>query len=238
VKRVLAALALGLIGALLVGTSPSSAAPGDEPGPAGFVLPEEIDNSNFSETDKIFLEKVKQAGLWEVPMGNLAAEKGLSERTKQVGKLIAADHVVLDDDVKRVAARFGVGLPAEATPEQKQWMEELREKTGKEFDQAFAQRLRFAHGVVYGAIAQVRAGSRNALMRAFAKQCEIFVQRHMTLLESTGEVDYHALPKPVVPKGNLRAADAKNQPLMLIALFAVTGAIGVAGVARALRGAV
>jgi putative membrane protein len=238
VKRVLAALVLGLIGALLFGMSPSSAAPGDDQAPAGFVMPEEIDNSNFTETDKIFLEKVKQAGLWEIPMGNLAAGKGLSERTKQVGKLIASDHVVLDDDVKRVAARFGVPLPAEATPEQKLWMKELTEKTGKAFDEAFAQRLRFAHGAVYGAIAQVRAGSRNALMRAFAKQCEIFVHRHMSLLESTGEVNFDDLPKPVVPKGNLRAADAKNQPLMLIALFAVTGAIGVAGVARALRGAV
>jgi predicted outer membrane protein len=238
VKHIFAAVAVGLIGILLLGGAPAQAAPGDDPAPTGFELPENIDISNFSDTDKVFLQKVKQAGLWEIPMGNLAAQKGLSTRTKEVGKLIAADHVVLDDDVIRVAARFGYGLPTEATPEQKDWMKELTEKSGKAFDEAFAQRLRFAHGAVYGAIAQVRAGSRNPLMRAFAKQCEIFVHRHMTLLESTGEVNFDALPRPVVPKGNLRAADAKNQPLMLIAFFAVTGAIGVAGVARALRGTV
>jgi len=51
-------------------------------------------------------------------------------------------------------------------------------------------------------------------------------------------VDFNTLPKPVIPKGNLRAADNRTKPMMFIALFAVTGAIGIAGVARALRGAV
>ena len=105
-------------------------------------------------------------------------------------------------------------------------------------ERKFAMRLHFAHGLVYQAIADVRAHSRNAMMRAFAKQCEIFVNRHMALLETTGEVNFDDLPKPVVPKGNLRASDNRKKPLTLIALFAVTGAIGIAGVARALRGAV
>ena len=75
-------------------------------------------------------------------MGDLAWKKGLSERTRQVGKLIAADHRVLDDDVIRVAGRFGHRLPTEGTVDQKEWMKELNEKTGKDFDEAFAQRRR------------------------------------------------------------------------------------------------
>ena len=38
------------------------------------------------------------------------------------------------------------------------------------------------------------------IMRAFAKQCEIFVHRHMTLLESTGDVNYEALPRRSSPR--------------------------------------
>jgi putative membrane protein len=239
VKRILAVVALGLISAgLVLGGSPAQAAPGDEDAPTPFVLPENIDTANFNEADRVFLEKVKQAGLWETPMGELAEKKGLSKRTKEVGKLIADDHRVLDDDVKRVAEQFGHPLPSEATLEQQEWMAEITAANGKKFDELFALRLRFAHGVVYGAIAQVRAFSRNPLMRDFAKQCEIFVHRHMSLLESTGQVDMNALPPAVVAKGNNRAQDFKNQPLMMIAFFAVTGAIGVAGVVRGLRGTV
>jgi putative membrane protein len=239
VKRILAAIGLGLIGGLLVlSGAPASAAPGDEDAPKPFVLPENSDTANFGEADMVFLEKVKQAGLWEIPMGELAEQKGLSKRTKEVGKLIAADHRVLDDDVTRVAARFGHPLPSEATLEQQGWMNEIRSASGKKMDELFAQRLRLAHGVVYGAIAQVRAFSRNALMREFAKQCELFVHRHMSLLESTNEVDMAAMPPAVVAKGNNRAQGFKDQPLMMIAFFAVTGAIGVAGVVRGLRGTV
>jgi predicted outer membrane protein len=239
VKRILAALALGLLGGLLVlSGAPASAAPGDEDAPKPFVLPETVDTANFNEADMVFLEKVKQAGLWEIPTGEKAEKNGLSKRTREVGKLIAADHRVLDDDVERVAARFGHPLPSDPTLEQQEWIAEIDAATGKKFDEVFAQRLRFAHGAVYGAIAQVRAFSRNALMRAFAKQCEIFVHRHMSLLESTNEVDMDAMPPAVVAKGNNRAADFKNQPLMMIAFFVVTGAIGVAGVVRGLRGTV
>jgi predicted outer membrane protein len=242
VKSLLAAIALGVLGVFLLGTAPSYANPGDdpvnEPAPTGFVMPDQVDVNVFASYDKVFLDKVKQAGLWEIPSGEWAEKKGLSEQTRIVGKLIAADHRVLDDDVKRVAARFGYTLPTKPTADQQMWLDEEKAATGKDFDRVFAQRLHFAHGLVYQAIADVRAHSRNPLMRAFAKQCEIFVNRHMALLETTGEVNFDALPKPVVPKGNLRAADNRKQPLTLIALFAVTGAIGIAGVARALRGAV
>lgn len=238
-KRILAAIALGLFGGLLIlGGAPASAAPGDEDAPKSFVLPENADTANFGEADKMFLEKVKQAGLWEIPMGELAEQKGLSQRTREVGKLLAADHRVLNDDVRRVAERFGHPLPNDATLEQQGWMAEISAASGKKMDELFAQRLRLAHGVVYGAIAQVRAFSRNALMRDFAKQCEIFVHRHMSLLESTNEVDMGAMPPAVVAKGNNRAQGFKDQPLMMIAFFAVTGAIGVAGVVRGLRGTV
>jgi predicted outer membrane protein len=242
VKRVIAALALGFFGALLLGSAPAQANPGDdpvnEPAPAGFVMPDQVDVQVFADYDKVFLDKVKQAGLWEIPSGDWAEQKGLSEQTRIVGKLIAADHRVLDDDVKRVAARFGYTLPTKPTADQQYWLDELKAAKGKEFDRLFAMRLHFAHGLVYQAIADVRAHSRNPLMRAFAKQCEIFVHRHMALLETTGEVSFDDLPKPVVPKGNLRASDNRKKPVTLIALFAVTGAIGIAGVARALRGAV
>jgi putative membrane protein len=238
VKRILATLALGLLGALLLGSAPAVAAPGDENAPKPFVIPENASTADFNEADMTFLDKVKQAGLWEIPMGDLAEQKGLSKRTKEVGKLIAADHRVLDDDVTRVAAKFGHPLPTEASLQQQTWMSEIRGASGKQLDELFAQRLRLAHGVVYGAIAQVRAFSRNPLMRAFATQCELFVARHMSLLESTGEVNMDAMPPAVVAKGNNRAEGMKKQPLMMIAFFAVTGAIGVAGVARALRGTV
>jgi putative membrane protein len=232
-RRLFALAGLGIVFALLISATPAQAAPGDDPAPAPFLIPNDT-SGPLMESDKVFLEKVRQAGLWEIPAGQMAAQKGANPRTKEVGRLIAADHATLDDDVRKVAAKLGVPLPNEVTAQQQLWIDELTRKTGESFDDAFAQNLRYAHGAVYSAIAQTRASTRNALMRAFAKQCEIFVHRHMSLLESTGDVRYDALPPPVVAIGNLRAAE-KKQPLFLAALLAVAGAIGVASVTRALR---
>jgi putative membrane protein len=237
--RLFAALAVGFLGALLTGLAPSPAVagPGDDPPPSPLVLPSTAISTKIDDADRVFLEKVRQAGLWEIPAGRWAEQKGVSARVKEVGKLIANDHVVLDSDVRAVAARLGVPLPNDPTPQQQSFLAELKAASGPQFDDVFANRLRYAHGAVYAAIAQERAGTRNELMRAFAKQCEIFVHRHMVLLESTGDVKYNNLPPAVVARGNLRQLQ-KKQPLMLAGLLVVAGAIGVAGVTRVIRGAV
>lgn len=72
-------------------------------------------------------------------------------------------------------------------------------QTGARFDRTFANRLRAAHGKVFGAIAAVRAGTRNETIRSFAQHTNQVVMRHITLLESTGLVDYEDLPPPPDP---------------------------------------
>jgi predicted outer membrane protein len=80
------------------------------------------------------------------PSGEWAEKRGASEQTRIVGKLIAADHRVLDDDVKRVAGRFTYTLPTKPTADQQMWLDEMQAAKGKDFDRIFAQRLHFAHG--------------------------------------------------------------------------------------------
>ena len=216
-KRVLAALALGLFGVLAARRRavprPIPATTRERSRTTGFVMPEQVDVQVFADYDKVFLDKVKQAGLWEIPSGELAEKKGLSEQTRSVGKLIAADHRVLDDDVKRVAARFGYTLPTKPTLEQQGWLDEINAASGKEFDRLFASACDFAHGLVYQAIADVRAHSRNQMMRAFAKQCEIFVNRHMSLLESTGRGRLRRHAQAVVRRATYAPPTTARQPL-------------------------
>ncbi|SDN11575.1 DUF4142 domain-containing protein [Allokutzneria albata] len=144
-------------------------------------------------SDRELLEKVRLAGLWEIPTGHQAAERGESERVRDVGKHIAEDHVVLDDDVRRVAEQLGVPLPDRPNADQQAWMAEIASKTGSEYDRTFANRLRAAHGTVFGLVAKVRSGTRNDAVRAFAQRAVNAVMRHMTLLESTGLVQADSL---------------------------------------------
>jgi len=139
--------------------------------------------------EREFMTVIKFANLWEIPMGQLAAKRGGTQVVKDVGTQIAADHTQLDIDIQKLADQFGVSLPDKATSSQQSWMNEISSKSGAEFDRAFADRLRAAHGTVFGLVSEVRAGTRNETIRAFAETANVIVMRHMRLLESTGLVD-------------------------------------------------
>ncbi len=142
----------------------------------------------LSALDREFLTVIRFANLWEVPMGKLAAERGGSEKIRQTGKVLFEDHTKLDVAVKDLAAQFGVRLPDKPSSSTAGWMREIESKTGEAFDNTFADRLRAAHGTVFGLIAEVRAGTRNDVIRQFAQSANEIVMKHMTLLEGTGHV--------------------------------------------------
>jgi putative membrane protein len=240
-KRLLVALWCGLLAALVIGAAPAIAEdgpeppatqPGDSPAPGRFVYNGRV-GGQLDPPDRVFLQKVRQAGMWEGPAGRTAQQKGATARTREVGRLIEIDHANLDADVNDVADKLGVSMPDQVTPEQDVWLTELKDSSGKKFDEVFAQRLRDAHGAVFQLIAHIRANSRSEMVRAFASHANNVVHRHMVLLESTGEVNYNALPVPKASTGRTRPF--RQDPVFVAALLAIAGAVAFTGVMRALR---
>src|SRR5262249_53491723 len=117
-----------------------------------------------------------------------AQQRGTTDAVKLAGSTMLTDHTQLNTAVKQMADKYGVQLPDQPTSSQQSWIKEISSKNGKEFDQTFANRLRAAHGTVFGLIAEVRAGTRNDDIRAFATTANTIVMKHMTLLEATGLV--------------------------------------------------
>ncbi|MET9634762.1 DUF4142 domain-containing protein [Lentzea sp. NPDC006480] len=152
--------------------------------------------------DRDFMNRVKQAGLWEKPAG----EKGKAKRADQpkiqeASKHLIEGHTLLDNVVNRAGVLLGVTLPTEPTDEQKGWLAEMDAANGDEFDAVFANRLRAAHGKVYAYAAQIRAGTKNELIRILSTQAMITVFDHIKVVEDTGKVDFAGLesPQPLAP---------------------------------------
>jgi putative membrane protein len=145
-------------------------------------------SNSIDARDKEFLFTIRFANLWEIPMGELAAERGNSETVREVGRTINADHEQLNVAIEELARQFNVDLPDQPSSKTQQWMDEISATSGDEFDRVFADRLRAAHGTVFGLIAEVRAGTRNDTIRNFAQTANNIVMKHMTILEGTGHV--------------------------------------------------
>jgi predicted outer membrane protein len=156
----------------------------------------------LSPADTDFLVRVRQAGLWEMPAGQMAQTQAESGTVKTVGATLQADHHLLDEQVQKLAAQLNVSLPGQPNKDQQGWLAEMSSSYGKTFDQVFANRLRAAHGKVFTVVAGVRAGTRNDLIRPFAATAMDVVMKHMSLLESTGDVDFTAIPPPATATSN------------------------------------
>jgi predicted outer membrane protein len=163
------------------------------PGMGGWV---QTESGPVGPADRDLLVKVRMAGLWEGPTGQQAEQQASSPDVREVGRKLAVEHAQLDEEVRKVADQLGVPLPSSPSAQQVGWMSEISSKTGADYDRVFVQRLREAHGTVLPVIAQVRTSTQNSVMRQFAETADSFVSRHCQYLESTGLVDYSALPQP------------------------------------------
>jgi predicted outer membrane protein len=153
----------------------------------------------LNAADMTLLNGVRLAGLWEMPAGQMAAEKGQSKRVREIGAEIARQHGVLDQLVVEAANKLGATLPTTPTTQQQGWLDEMRNATGAQFDQIFVTRLRVAHGNIFPVIGAVRASTRDPIVRKLADQTNTFVTNHMLMLESTGLVRWQQLPPPAMP---------------------------------------
>ncbi|MFF3942164.1 DUF4142 domain-containing protein [Streptomyces phaeofaciens] len=149
----------------------------------------------LSALDREFVTKVRLAGLWELPAGQQAQGKGTTEAVRTAGRHLVEGHTLLDARVRDVAAKLGLALPNEPNDQQQGWLAELNAAQGTEYDWKFANILRLAHGRVFSVVAQVRAGTRNSLVRALADDANATVLDHIQILEATGYVDFDALAR-------------------------------------------
>ena len=159
----------------------------------------------LSATDRDFITKVRLAGLWELPAGQQAEERGTTQAVKTAGEHLVEGHTFLDERVRDVASQLGLELPNQPNEQQRAWLDALSAARGTQYEVQFANILRKAHGKVFGLVAQVRATTRNSLVRDLANDANTTVLDHITVLEATGLVDFESLA--------LDAATAAPPPL-------------------------
>ncbi|GIF21697.1 putative outer membrane protein [Actinoplanes tereljensis] len=190
--------AIAALALVLIDSGHAMAAEPGVPVPPGELL-QDTNEGDVSDADIDFVIKVRLAGLWEIPAGEMAQKQSNNAQIKNIGKTIAGQHVVLDKLDRAAAAKLKIKIPSQPNKDQQGWLAEMRDAQGEEFDQIYIDRLRAAHGKIFPAIATIRTSTRNDTVRKLAQQANQFVMTHLTLLESSGIVDYQALPTAPAP---------------------------------------
>jgi predicted outer membrane protein len=180
-----AAVAAAAIAALVLSSAPAQA---DADGPG-----------RLNEADMTLLIGLHQAGLWEIPAAQLAAQKGTTPKVREAGKKIAAGHAQLDRQTLTAAEQFGATIPSAPTAQQQATLNQLRAADGSRFDQLFVSSLRDAYGFLYPIVGVVRSATRSTVIRQLADQANVSVLGYLQMLESTGLVQYRKLAPAAIP---------------------------------------
>ncbi|SCK44312.1 DUF4142 domain-containing protein [Streptomyces sp. WMMB 322] len=143
--------------------------------------------------DRDFIRKVRNAGLWELPAGRSAQERGTTKSVRIAGDHLVDGHTELDRRAIDAGRTLKVSLPNRPSGKNQDYLDEINRANGKEFDKVLVERLRQAHGVVFGLIGLVRDQTRNSMVRSLATRANAIVLDHITVLEDTGLVDFEAL---------------------------------------------
>ncbi|MFK4065587.1 DUF4142 domain-containing protein [Streptomyces sp. NPDC029674] len=166
----------------------------------------------LSALDRDFITKVRLAGLWELPAGQQAEERGTTAAVRTAGEHLVEGHTFLDARVREVATRLGLELPSQPSGQQRDWLAELSGARGEAYNQKFANILRRAHGKVFSVVAEVRANTRNSLVRTLADDANTTVLDHIKVLEGTGLVDFDGLAEDAATTGPAGPATGTPAP--------------------------
>ncbi|MFF1452193.1 DUF4142 domain-containing protein [Streptomyces sp. NPDC058274] len=166
----------------------------------------------LTEADRDFVVKVRAAGLWEYPVGQLALKKGTTAAVRSAGQHLVDGHSGLDATCRKIAPQLGVTLPNLASPQQQGFVSTLSSDSGKQFDNDFANILRVTHGQIFSTVAKIRATTENSLVRALADQANDTVLDHITVMEKTGLVDFGTVLFKETTPPKLPATDLTPPP--------------------------
>ncbi|MFF4571294.1 DUF4142 domain-containing protein [Streptomyces sp. NPDC001410] len=144
----------------------------------------------LTEADRDFVVKVRAAGLWEYPVGQIGLQKGTTKGVIEASKHLVDGHAALDITCRKIAPMLNITLPNVASPQQLGFVNTLKSESGKKFDSDFANILRMTHGSIFNTVASIRSTTKNSLVRALADQANDTVLDHITVMEKTGLVDF------------------------------------------------
>jgi putative membrane protein len=137
--------------------------------------------SSLNAEDKEFFITAVQANSAEVNLGHLAADKAASADVKKFAARMITDHHNANEELKKLAVRKGVALPAVVNKDQAKAADDLANKVGKDFDRSFMAQMIRDHENVVAAFEKASTTATDPDLKAWVMQTLPTLKDHLTM---------------------------------------------------------
>ena len=134
-----------------------------------------------SPDSKKFSSAAAQGGLTEVELGRLAVQRGSNPAVKDFGQQMIEDHSRANNELKAIASRKNIALPADLNSDQKAIMDKLSKLSGAEFDKEYMSDMVKDHEADAKEFENQANKGTDADIKAFAGKTLPMIQRHLQM---------------------------------------------------------
>lgn len=131
------------------------------------------------EDDHEFMVAAASGGLMEVELGKMASDNAASAQVKQFGRSMVTDHGKANEELKALAAKKNITIPAMPGNDHEEEINDLKTKKGADFDKAYMNLMVKAHNEDVNKFEEAANGAKDPEIKAFAaKTLPVLKQHH------------------------------------------------------------
>jgi putative membrane protein len=135
-------------------------------------------------TDEDFMKAAAIGGMSEVEMGKLAASKATNPEIKKFGQMMVTDHTKANNDLKALAAKKKIEIPAEPDSSHKSTMTDLQGRSGADFDKAYVDEMVDDHEKDVKEFQNKADSAADPDVKAFATKTLPVLQKHLDAIKA------------------------------------------------------
>ncbi len=137
-----------------------------------------------TRSDGTFVKQAAEGGLAEVELGKLATQKASSDDVKKFGQRMVDDHSKANDQLKDVASKKNITLPADLNAKDKAAKSRLEKLSGAAFDRAYMADMVRDHTKDVAEFRREAKSGSDADVKAFASSTLPTLESHLTEAKS------------------------------------------------------
>ena len=141
-------------------------------------------NQMVDQSTKDFVADAATGGMMEVELGNLAQQKAKNQRVKDFGKMMVDDHTQANNNLKDIASRKNIAVPATITDDQKKEIDKLSKKSGADFDKAYVDMMVEDHKKDIDAFKKATGNVGDNDIKNFATSTLPTLQKHLDSIQA------------------------------------------------------
>ncbi len=131
------------------------------------------------DDDGDFAVKAANGSMLEMEVARLAREKAQSNDVKEFAAMMMADHQKANDELKALAGRKNITLPARLGEDEQKHVDELAKLSGAEFDKKYVDLMVEDHEGDVKLFKEAADDSEDADLKAFAAKQLPTLQKHL-----------------------------------------------------------